>query len=89
MFELCNGIGEPSQTNGRPRKALEDMLFACVFKVYSTFSSRRFTTDIREAKKKGFIGDVPHFNSISRYLDNEMVTPYLQMLIEESSLPLI
>lgn len=88
LAELCKGIGEPSQTNGRPRKALEDMLFACVFKVYSTFSSRRFTTDIREAKKKGFKTNVPHFNSISRYLDNEMVTPYIQMLIEESSLPL-
>ena len=88
LNELCKGIGEPSQTNGRPRKALEDMLFACVYKVYSTFSSRRFTTDLREAKKKGFISDESHFNSISRYLRKEMVTPYLEMLIEESSLPL-
>lgn len=88
LFELCKGIGEPSQTNGRPRKPLEDMLFSCIFKVYSTFSSRRFTTDLREAKKKGFIENVPHFNLISRYLDNEIVTSYLEMLIEESSLPL-
>ncbi len=66
----------------------EDMVFSCVFKIYSTFSARRFATDLREAKKKGFIKDVPHFNLISCYLDNEMLTPYLQMLIEESSLPL-
>lgn len=89
LAELCKGIGEPSQRNGRPRLVLEDMLFACAFKVYSTFSSRRFATDLQEAKKKGFISHVPHFNLVSRYLDNEIMTPYLQMLIEESSLPLI
>jgi transposase len=88
LAELCKGIGEPAQRNGRPRKALEDMLFACVFKVFSTFSGRRFSTDLREAKDKGFISDVPHFNSVLRYFDKELLTPYLQMLIEESGLPL-
>lgn len=88
LAELCKGIGEPSQTNGRPRMPLEDMLFSCIFKIYSTFSARRFATDLKEAKTKGFIQDVPHFNLISRYLNNEMLTPYLQLLIEESSLPL-
>ena len=88
LAELCKGVGEPSQHYGRPRKPLEDMLFTCVYKIYSTFSARRFTTDLREAQTKGFIQDVPHFNLISRYLDNEILTPHLQMLIEESSLPL-
>jgi transposase/predicted nucleic acid-binding Zn finger protein len=88
LAELCKGIGEPAQFNGRPRMPLEDMLFSCIFKIYSTFSARRFATDLNDAKAKGFIQDVPHFNLISRYLDNEMLTPYLQMLIEESSLPL-
>ena len=88
LAELCKGIGEPSQHYGRPRMPLEDMLFTCVYKIYSTFSARRFTTDLREAQTKGFIQDVPHFNLISRYLDNEILTPHLQMLIEESSLPL-
>jgi hypothetical protein len=40
LAELCNGIGEPSQTAGRPRLPLEDMIFSCVYKVYSTFSLR-------------------------------------------------
>lgn len=88
LAELCTGIGEPSQDNGRPRKPFEDMLFSCVYKIYSTFSARRFMTDLKEAQTKGFIQDVPHFNLISRYLNNEVLTPYLQMLIEESSLPL-
>jgi len=88
LAELCKGVGEPAQRNGRPRMPFEDMLFSCVFKIYSTFSARRFNTDLKEAQKKGFIQNVPHFNLISRYLNNEVLTPYLQMLIEESSLPL-
>lgn len=88
LAELCKGIGEPSQPNGRPRLPLEDMLFASVFKVYSTFSLRRFNTDLEEARSKGFINSSPNHASISRYFSMEMLTPYLKMMIEETSLPL-
>ncbi len=88
LAELCKGIGEPAQYNGRPRLPLEDMLFATVFKVYSTFSIRRFETDLRDAKAKGFITATPSHASTARYFGMEMLTPYLKMLIEETSLPL-
>jgi hypothetical protein len=88
LRELCNGIGEPSQKNGRPRLPLDEMIFATTFKVYSTVSQRRFMSDLRDAHTKGYISKVPHFNSISNYLENELLTPYLRMMIEESSLPL-
>lgn len=88
LAALCKGIGEPSQKNGRPRLPFEDMLFACVFKVYSTFSGRRFITDLSEAKEKSYISKVPNYNSIFNYFASETLTPYLQMMIEESSLPL-
>jgi transposase len=88
LAELCRGIGEPSQAKGRPRLPLEDMLFASVFKVYSTFSLRRFNTDLQEAKTKGFIISTPNHASIARTFADEKVTAYLKMMIEESSLPL-
>jgi transposase len=88
LRELVKGVGEPSQTIGRPRLPFEDMIFAVAFKVYSTVSQRRFMSDLRDAHTKGYISKVPHFNSISNYLENEVLTPYLKMLIEESSLPL-
>ena len=88
LAELTKGVGEPSQTNGRPRLPFADMIFACAFKVFSTFSGRRFSTDLQDAKSKGYISDVPHFNSVLRYFDKPLLTPYLQMLIEESGLPL-
>lgn len=88
LRELCKGVGVPSQTIGRKRLPFEEMIFATTFKVYSTVSQRRFMSDLRDAHAKGYISKVPHFNSISNYLENEALTPYLEMLIEESSLPL-
>jgi transposase len=88
LVSLCKGIGEPSQTNGRPRIAFEDIIFACVFKVFSTYSARRFTTDLQDAQSKGFISSPIHYNTLLRYFEDEMLTPYLKMLVEESSLPL-
>lgn len=50
LADLCSGIEQPQQTRGRPRLPLSDMAFASAFKVYSRFSSRRFSLDLREAR---------------------------------------
>jgi len=88
LHQLCQGIGGPSQKMGRPRLPLEDMIFAATFKVYSTVSGRRFMSDLRDAHLKGHISQVPHYNSVFNYFESEALTPCLEMLIEESSLPL-
>src|ERR1700683_2736376 len=86
--DLCRGIKDPEQTNGRPRLPLCDAVFCAAFKVYSTVFGRRFTCDLHDAHAKGYIAKVPHFNSIFNYLESPAVTPILQNLIEQSSLPL-
>lgn len=88
LAELCKGVEEPIQSNGRPRLPLADMIFASTFKVYSTVSGRRFMCDVKDAQSKGYLSRAPHYNSISRYLENPSLTPFLKQLIEESSLPL-
>jgi transposase len=88
LHQLCQGVGEPAQMNGRPRLPLEDMIFAMAFKVYSTVSGRRFISDLKDAHGKGYISQLPAYNTIFKYFESEVVTSYLQMLIEESSLPL-
>lgn len=89
LHDLCKGIPEPEQAkNGRPRVSLQDAVFAAAFKIYSTFSGRRFMTDLREAHEKGYIRKVPHFNTIFNYLEMPELTPILRSLIIESSLPL-
>jgi transposase len=89
LVDLCRGIPEPqTRKMGRPSLPLSDAIFSATFKVYSTVSGRRFMTDLREAETNGFISKAPHYNSIFNYLENPELTPILQTLIMQSSLPL-
>src|SRR5688500_11258855 len=54
LHELCSGIEEPIQTNGRPRLPLSDIIFAAAYKTYATVSGRRFVSDLRDALAKGY-----------------------------------
>ena len=87
LYDLCQGIEEPAQNMGRPRLSLRDMVFAAVFKVYSTVSTRRFMCDLSDAANRGYISAVPHFNSILNYLDTNGLTTILRDLIQISNLP--
>jgi transposase len=64
------------------------MIFSSTYKVYSTVSGRRFSTDLREAKQRGYLRRLPHYNSVFRYLESEALTPYLKELITISARPL-
>lgn len=88
LHTLCAGIDEPIQLTGRSRVPLPDIIFAAAFKVYSTTSARRFMTDLREARTKGYLSKLPCYNSINQYIEKEELTPYLKWLITQSSLPL-
>lgn len=88
LHDLCAGVPEPTQTRGRPRLPLSDMLFATTYKVYSTVSGRRFMTDLRAAQAAGHLRSKPHYNSLFNYLDNPTLTPIIRDLITTSSLPL-
>jgi hypothetical protein len=89
LSDLCRSVPQPEQQGrGRPRLPLSDMLFASAYKVYVGFSSRRFTTDLRDAFVGGYINSTPHFNSVSNYLAKLELTDILKELITASSLPL-
>ena len=88
LRDLCSGLVSAPTKNGRPRLPLSDAVFNVTFKVYSTVSQRRFMSDLREAHRRGYITKVPHFNSISNYLENPDLTGILQGFITKTSLPL-
>ena len=89
LHALCVTVSQPEQGMGRPRLPLGDMIFACVYKVYSGISSRRFTGDLEEAYKKGLIRKAPHFNSVMGYLSDSKLAMVLSDLVMLSSLPLV
>ena len=76
------------QTMGRPRALMADIIFAACLKVYGGMSGRRNQSDLREAIQRGYVSKPLHYNTISKYLEREDLTPYLKRLIVESSLPL-
>lgn len=90
LKSLCEGIEEPARRpgRGRPRIPVRDAIFSAVMKVYTTFSGRRASTDIRDCAERGHIADAPHYNSIFRCLESEETTAILIRLIEESAAPL-
>jgi hypothetical protein len=47
-----------------------------------------FLGPIREAKARGYLDRLPHYNSVFRYLESKAVTPYLYELIALSAVPL-
>lgn len=85
-FEIENLPRKPGA--GRGRLPFREMIFCAAFKIYSTVSGRRFISDLKEARRRGFITSTPHFNSIFNYLELEEMTECLNRLIVTSSLPL-
>jgi transposase len=89
LHELCKSIDEPTEVRmGRPRLPVRDGIFAAVFKVYSTLSGRRFTSDLCDAHDKGYISRVPHFNPVLRVFEKEETTDILKSLVALSAAPL-
>jgi hypothetical protein len=89
LSELTANIVEPNyKGKGRPRLLYKDLIFAMVFKVYSTMSTRRFMSDLNDAKEKGYVTKSCHFNSVYGYLAMPGLTRALKEMIHYSSLPL-
>ena len=85
---LCDTVPQPPQANGRPRLPLHDMLYGMGLKVYSTLSTRRAMSGIREAVANGRMQKEPYFSTPIRYFERPEITPVLRDLIVASSLPL-
>jgi transposase len=89
LFDLTRGVTDfPQPKTGRRHAPLSDMIFASAFKVYSTFSLRRFACDLKDAFDKGFLSELMHSVRIGWYLENPVLTPVLHQLVVQSSLPL-
>src|SRR5262249_11094132 len=67
---------------------VRDSVFSIAFKVYSTFSSRRFSADLREAHRRGFLTKPIPGMKINAFMENPSYTPILKGLIAYSARPL-
>ena len=89
LADLADTVQEPvGEPTGRPRLSMRDMVFTSALKVYTTFSSRRFMSDMRLALEKEYLTRGCAFSSISNYMMDAKLTPILNGLIAMSALPL-
>jgi transposase len=88
LKDLTNYVPQPRYNFGRPKLSMSEMVFNCAMKIYSTFSLRRFISDVKIAKEMGLIDKVPCYASIGHFLQREDLTPILTKLIQLSSLSL-
>jgi transposase len=90
LVDLCSTLPETPRKPGKGRKPLSyrDGLFSAILKVYSLMSARRFSGELESARDRGFIDQLPHFNTVLGVFDNPIMTPFLKGMIEASALPL-
>lgn len=88
LRDLCAVLPQPKRVPGRPPVPVSDAIFSACFKVYSGMSSRRFQSDLRDAKEKGFVSKAWHFNAVLGVIEDETITPLLHQLIAATAAPL-
>jgi len=89
LHDICRGLTEPSRpSKGRHGHTLRDTVFAAAFKVYTTFSSRRFSCDLLDAHTRGYVSRPIPGRKVNSFLEDEALTSVLHDLIVQSSLPL-
>ncbi len=89
LVDLCSGLDDPVRTGrGRPGHSIRDMIFAMAFKVYCGFSTRRVSSDLREAHQRGHLSKSIPGQKLNQFFENPALTPILKELIVRSSLPL-
>ncbi len=88
LSDITSRIKQPTYEFGRPSNTISDTVYSMVFKVYSTFSGRRFSTDLEIAKDNGFAEKKIPYNSMFRYFQKEELTPLLAEIVALTSLPL-
>lgn len=88
LADITSRIRQPAYAYGRPRSNLGDNIFAMVFKTYSTFSGRRFATDMNWALEKGYIESKVPYNTMFDYFKKPELTPILARMVMLTSFPL-
>lgn len=90
LADLCRALPEPdcSRKAGPKPHLVKDQIFAMVFQIYCGLSSRRFSCDLLEAHKRGYVSKPIPGSKTPQFFEKAMFTPILVDLIEQSAAPL-
>src|SRR3989344_5136392 len=88
LKDITSNLKQPDYEFGRPTLPISDMAYSSVMKVFTTFSLRRFMSDMQIAKEKGYINAMPCYASVGHFMQKKEITPLLVSMITLTSLPL-
>lgn len=88
LSAITSNIRSPIYAFGRPSSPLGDTIYSMVFKVYSTFSGRRFASDMAQAQQNGLIEKATPYNTMFDYFKKKELTHLLAQMVTLTSLPL-
>jgi hypothetical protein len=89
LADLLRGVPEPERTKtGRRPHTCRDSIFAMVFKVYTLFSTRRASSDLRESHRRGHTSKCIPGMKVCAFMGNPDFAPVLRDLIAKSAAPL-
>ena len=88
LSDITSNIPSPDYKFGRPTLPVGDMVYSSVMKVFTTFSLRRFMSDMTVAKEKGYVSSKPCYASVGHFIQKKELTPLLSKLVVLTSLPL-
>jgi len=89
LHELCQTIPlETPPKTGRPPISFRDLVFSAGLKLYSNYSGRKVISDLVYAKGAGYIKSIPHYNTITDFLNCSATYDLLQKLLTISAMPL-
>lgn len=88
LKDITDNIPQPEYKFGRPTLLMPNMVYSAVMKIFTTFSLRRFMSDMQIAQDKGYIENKPCYASVGHFLQRMDITPLLVDIIMLTSLPL-
>ena len=88
LDEIVSKFQTERKQNGRPRKDISDILFACCLKVYTGFSGRRLNSELEIAQAQGYLKEVPHFNTVLGSFSRKDLTSPFHQILRFASLPI-
>ena len=88
LKDITSNLKQPDYEFGRPTLPLSDMAYSSVMKVFTTFSLRRFMSDMQIAKEKGYVNVTSCYASVGHFMQKKEVTPLLVSMVTLTSLPL-
>lgn len=88
LYELSLIIPQEPYRTGRPPIPVRSLFFCAGLKLYSNYSSRKVSSDLKTAKLAGFIEKNPHFNTLNDFLNCKETYDLLKRLLTISAMPL-